>query len=60
MTGHEETSMSDELTPEIIREWTPADHAARRAARRDLFPEFQYSTDPRRFDGRDLNPQQAG
>ena len=52
--------MSDELTPEIIRQWTPADHAALHAAWRDLFPEFQESADPRRFDGRELNPQQAG
>jgi hypothetical protein len=52
--------MNDELTPEIIRQWTPADHAALHAAWRDLFPEFQESTDPRRFGGRDLNAQQAG
>jgi hypothetical protein len=52
--------MSDELTPETIRLWTPADHAALHAAWRDLFPEFRGSADPRRFGGRDLNAQQAG
>jgi hypothetical protein len=49
--------MSDDLTPEIIRRWTPADHAALHGAWRDLFPEFRGSVDPRRFDGRDLNAQ---
>ena len=52
--------MSDELAPETIRLWTPADQAALHAAWRDLFPEFRESTGPRRFDGHDLNPQQAG
>ncbi len=52
--------MSDELTPETIRQWTPADDAALHAGWRDLFPEFQESVDPRRFNGRELNPQQAG
>jgi hypothetical protein len=52
--------MSDDLTPEIIRQWTPADHGALHAAWRELFPEFSGSSDPRRFDGRDLTAQQAG
>lgn len=50
----------DDLTPEIIRLWTPADQAALHAAWRELFPEFIGSADPRRFLGRDLNAQQAG
>ena len=58
--SHGEHSMSDELTPEIIRRWTPGDHAELHAAWRELFPEFHGSGDPRRFDGRDLTPQQAG
>lgn len=52
--------MSDELTPEMIRRWNPADQGALHAAWQELFPEFHASPDPRRFVGRDLNPQQAG
>jgi hypothetical protein len=52
--------MSDELTPEIIRQWMPADHAGLHAAWRDLFPELQGFEHPRRFEGRDLTAQQAG
>jgi hypothetical protein len=52
--------MSDEFTPEIIRRWKPADHAALHAAWRDLFPEFRESPEPQRFAGRELNAQQAG
>ncbi len=52
--------MSDELTPKIIRLWSPADHEGLYDAWRDLFPEFSSSEAPRRFDGRILTPQQAG
>ncbi len=52
--------MSDELTPEIIRRWTPADHQELHVVWWDLFPEFQGSDRPRGFDGRDLTPQQSG
>ena len=52
--------MSDELTPEIIRQWNPADDAALLTAWRELFPELHGSEFPRRFQGRVLNRQQAG
>lgn len=55
-----EAMPDDELIPKRIRLWTPADPEALRAAWRELFPEFFGSTDPHRFLGRDLNPQQAG
>jgi hypothetical protein len=59
--GDAETIPADGgLTPETIRLWTPEDHAALLGAWHDLFPEFRNSTDPRRFGGRDLTPQQAG
>jgi hypothetical protein len=60
MVDEPKIPMSDELTPETIRPWTPADHTALHAAWRELFPEFHGSADPRRFDGRDLTVQQAG
>jgi hypothetical protein len=52
--------VSDELTPQFIRRWTPADDPGLHAAWRELFPELLGSADPRRFGGRDLTPQQAG
>lgn len=52
--------MSEELTPEVIRLWTPADHTALHVAWRELSPEFYGTSSPRRFEGRALNPQQAG
>jgi hypothetical protein len=57
--------MSDELTPEAIRKWKPADHPELFAAWRALLPEFQLPVPSpeeqiRRFQGRDLTPQQAG
>ncbi len=52
--------MSDELTPEIIRQWNPADRAALHTAWRELFPEYHGSELPRRFQGQALHPQQAG
>jgi hypothetical protein len=57
--------MSDELIPEIIRQWKPADHAELLAAWQALLPEAQVPVPPaeeliRRFQGRDLTPQQAG
>lgn len=60
MGEFEEIAPGDGLTPELIRLWTPADHAALLIAWHELFPEFRNSADPRRFGGRDLNPQQAG
>jgi hypothetical protein len=62
MTDLGDPSMSDDLTPEIIRRWAPADHTGLHTAWRELFPEFVGSEPehPRRFDGRDLSPQQAG
>jgi hypothetical protein len=52
--------MDDELTPLIIRQWKPADHAELLACWKRLMPEMNASVQPRRFMGRDLTPQQAG
>jgi len=57
--------MDDELTPGIIRQWKPADHAELLACWRALLPEHRLPLPPpeertRRFGGRDLTPQQAG
>jgi hypothetical protein len=57
--------MNDELTPGIIRQWKPVDHAELLACWRSLLPELQEPLPPpgaqaRRFLGRDLTPQQAG
>jgi hypothetical protein len=52
--------MDDELTPGIIRQWKPADHAELLACWKGLMPELNAPVQPRRFLGRDLNPQQAG
>jgi hypothetical protein len=57
--------MDDELTPGIIRQWKPADHAELFACWRALLPEFRLPSPPpeeltRRFGGHDLTPQQAG
>ena len=60
MSDESKTPIGDELTPETIRGWMPADQAALHAAWRELFPEFYGSMDPRRFLGRDLTAQQAG
>jgi hypothetical protein len=60
MTDLGDPAMNDDLTPEIIRQWKPVDHAGLHAAWRELFPELYGSAGPRRFDGRDLTAQQAG
>ncbi len=52
--------MDDELSPSIIRQWRPADQAELLAYWIGLMPEMNASVQPRRFLGRDLNPQQAG
>jgi hypothetical protein len=52
--------MDDELVPEIIRQWRSADHAELLAAWRALLSELHAREFPRRFQGRDLTPQQAG
>ncbi len=57
--------MDDQLTPGIIRQWQPADHAELLACWKALMPEFGIPLPPpegltRRFQGRDLTPQQAG
>jgi hypothetical protein len=52
--------MDDELTPGIIRQWKPADHAELLACWKGLMSEMSASVQPRRFLGRDLNPQRAG
>jgi hypothetical protein len=52
--------MDDDLIPGIIRQWKPVDHAELLACWKGLMPELNASLQPRRFLGRDLNPQQAG
>lgn len=52
--------MDDELTPGVIRQWKPADHAELLACWKGLMPEMNESLQPRRFLGHDLIPQQAG